>query len=195
LAVALREQDRLNEANNAHRSAVERMMGLTKVSITRDTLSFYYEVRAQRAVTQARITPDNLFGPIADLRGAIQGWDALIKQMGPNPVDLNRKAVAFLYSGRLKVEDGKRGEAVKDLLTAATILEELVRKQPEIPRYCYHLGRTYTTLGQIADDAQQANDWYRKAREMLDSAIARYPENVQYRKALKELPAPPTPKS
>src|SRR5262245_17201242 len=102
LAVALREQDRLKDANSAHRSAVERMMGLTKVSITRDTLSFYYEVRAQRAVTQARITPDNLFGPIADLRGAIQGWDALIKQMGPNPVDLNRKAVAFLYSGRLK---------------------------------------------------------------------------------------------
>jgi tetratricopeptide (TPR) repeat protein len=189
LAVALREQDRLTEANNAHRSAVERMMGLTRVSSTRDTLSFYYEVRAQRAVTQARITPASLLGPIADLRGAILGWDWLINQMGPNPVDLNRKAVASLYSGRLKVQDGKRGEAIKDLLTATTILEELVNKQPEIPKYRYDLGRTYTTLGQVADDAQQANDWYRKAREMLDGALTRYPENAQYRQASTELKA------
>jgi serine/threonine protein kinase len=188
LAVALREQDRLKEANNAHKSAVERMMALTRVHSTRDTLSFYYQVRAQRAVTQARI-PGGLLGPLADLRGAIFGWDALIKQMGPNPVDLNRKAVASLYSGRLKVQDGKRSEAVKDLLTAATILEELVKKAPEIPKYRYDLGRTYTTLGQVANDGQQANDWYRNAREMLDGAITRYPENAQCRQALTELAA------
>jgi serine/threonine protein kinase len=189
LAVALREQDRLTDANIAHRSAVERMMNLTKVTSARDALSFYYEVRAQRAVTQARITPDGLVGPIADLRGAILGWDWIMNQMGPNHLDLNRKAVASLYSGRLKVQHGKRAEAVKDLLTAAATLEELAKKQPEIPRYRYDLGRTYTTLGQIADDAQQANDWYRKARGMLDDALTRYPENAQYRQALTELQA------
>jgi serine/threonine protein kinase/tetratricopeptide (TPR) repeat protein len=189
LAVALREQGRLKEADSAHKSAVERMMGLIRAHSTRDTLSFYSEVRAQRAVTQARITPDSLVGPIADLRGAIQGWDRLINQMGPSPVDLNRKAVSSLYSGRLKVQAGQRGEAVKDLLTAATILEELVKKQPEIPRYRYDLGRTYTTLGQVTDDAQQADDWYRKAREMLDGALTRYPENAHYRQALTELKA------
>jgi serine/threonine protein kinase/tetratricopeptide (TPR) repeat protein len=189
LAVALREQDRLQEANNAHKSAVERMMGLTKVHSTRDTLSFYYEARAQRAVTQARLTPGGLVGPLADLRGAIQGWDLLIKQMGPNPIDLNRKAVAYLYTGRLKVQLGQRAEAVKDLLAAATILEELAKKQPGIPRYRYELGRTYTTLGQVTDDAQQANDWYRKARAMLDGALTRYPENAHYRQALTELKA------
>jgi tetratricopeptide (TPR) repeat protein len=194
LAVALREQDRLKEADSAHRSAVERMMGLIRVHSTRDTHSFYSEVRAQRAVTQARIPgdlvrPSDLVGPLADLRGAIQGWDRLINQMGPNPVDLNRKAVASLYSGRLKVQAGQRGEAVKDLQTAATILEELVNKQPDIPKYRFDLGRTYTTLSQIADDAQQANDWHRKARAMLDRALTRYPENAQYRKALAELKA------
>jgi hypothetical protein len=94
-----------------------------------------------------------------------------------------------LYSGRLKVQDGKCVEAVKDLLTAATILEELVKKAPEIPKYRYDLGRTYTTLGQVSDDAQQANDCYRKAREMLDGALTRYPENAQYRQALTELKA------
>jgi hypothetical protein len=139
-------------------------------------------------VTQARL-PGGLVVPLLELRGAILRWDWLIQQMGPNPVDLNRKAVASLYIGRLEVQDGKRGEAVKDLLTAATILEELLNKQPEIPKYRYDLGRTYTTLGQIADDAQQANDWYRKAREMLDGALARYPENAQYRQALTELKA------
>jgi hypothetical protein len=87
------------------------------------------------------------------------------------------------------VQDGKRAEGVKDLLTAATILEELVKKAPQIPKYRYDLGRTYTALGQIADDGQQANDWYRKARDMLDGAIARFPENAHYRKALTELNA------
>jgi serine/threonine protein kinase/tetratricopeptide (TPR) repeat protein len=189
LAVALREQDRLKEADNAHRSTVERMMALTRVSNTRDTLSFYYQVRAQRAWTQARITPDSLIGPLADLRGAIQGWDWLIKQLGPNPVDLHRKGVASLYSGRLKVQAGQRTEAVKDLHTGAAILEELSKTHPEIPMYGYELGRTYTTLGQVSDDPHQARDWYRKAREMLDDAARRYPENVHYRKALKELEA------
>jgi serine/threonine protein kinase/tetratricopeptide (TPR) repeat protein len=189
LAVALREQDRLTEANGAHKNAMERMMSLTRVSSARGALSFSFEVKAQRAVTQARITPGSLVGPIADLRGAILGWDWLVAQMGPNPVDLNRKAVASLYSGRLKAQDGQRGEAVKDLLTAATILEELVGKQPEIPKYRYDLGRTYTTLGQLADDGRQADDWRRKAREMLEGALTRYPENSQYRQALTELQA------
>jgi serine/threonine protein kinase len=192
LGRALREQDRLKDANIAERSALQRMMNLISIHSTRDTLSFYAEVRAQRALTQARMNgnmPGGLFGPITDLRGAIQGWDRLINQMGPNPVDLERKAVAFLHSGRLKAQDNQRGEAVKDLKSAATILEEMVRNQPEIPTYRYNLGRTYTTLGQFADDAQAANDWFRKAREMLDGAISRYPENAQYRQALTELNA------
>jgi tetratricopeptide (TPR) repeat protein len=194
LAVALREQDRLKDADKAHKSSVERMMSLINAHNTRDTRSFYAEVRAQRAVTQARLA-GGLLGPIADLRGAVQGWDLLIKQLGPNPVDLNRKAVASLYGGRLKERDGKRPEAIKDLLMAATILEDLVKKSPAIPRYRYDLGRTYTTLGQLADDVPQANHWYGKARAMLDGAIARFPENVHYRKALAELNvlAPPYP--
>jgi tetratricopeptide (TPR) repeat protein len=189
VAKVCRDQDRLKEANAAHRSAVERMMALTRIHVTRDTLSFYYETRAQRAWTQARITPNSLLGPLADLRGAVMGWDGLIKQLGPNPVDLKRKAVACLYAGRLKHQAGKRGEAVTDLLTAAAILEGLVKTQPAIPSYHYELGRAYTSLGQVADDAHKAKDWYRKAREELDGATARYPENAQYRRALAELNA------
>jgi tetratricopeptide (TPR) repeat protein len=188
VALALREQDRLKEADKAHKSAVERMMNLTRISTSRDTHSFYAETRAQRAWTQARL-PGSLVGPLADLRGAIQGWDMLIKQMGPNPVDMNRKAVAALHSGRLKMQAGKRDEAVKDLMAAATILEGLVQNATEIPAYRHQLGRTYTTLAQAADDPQQAKDWYGKARDMLNGAISRYPENAQYRQALTELAA------
>jgi tetratricopeptide (TPR) repeat protein len=89
----------------------------------------------------------------------------------------------------LKTLSGQRDAAAKDLSAAAKILEGLVGKQPEIPMYRYDLGRTCTALGQLAGDPQEAAGWYRKAREMLDAAVQRYPENALYRQAQKELDA------
>ena len=44
-------------------------------------------------------------------------------------------------------------------------------------------------LGRAGSDPQEAAERYRKAREMLDAATQRYPENALYRQALKELDA------
>jgi tetratricopeptide (TPR) repeat protein len=186
LAVTLRELGRIDEAIAAHDRAVEIIAGLTKVSNSRDAWSFLHRARMERAWTLGRV-PDRSAAAIADLESAILGWDKLIKQLGENPVDLHRKAVAGLYRGRLQTLAGQRDAAVKDLSAAAKILEGLVGKQPEIPMYRYDLGRTCTALGPLAADPQEAAGWYSKAREMLDAAVQRYPENVLYRQALKEL--------
>jgi serine/threonine protein kinase len=188
LAIALREQGRTEEALAAHDRAVERIAGLTKVSNSRDAWSFYHRTRTERAWTLARV-PDRRTEAVADLEGAIQGWDKLIKQLGENPTDLERKGVAGLYCGRVKAMLGQREAAGKDLSAAAKVLEGLVAKQPEVPMYRYDLGRVGTALGQVAGDPQVAAGWYRKAREMLEAALQRYPENAEYRQALKELDA------
>jgi tetratricopeptide (TPR) repeat protein len=188
LAMALREQNRVDDALAAHDRAVERIAGLTKVTNSRDAWSFYHRARTERAWTLAG-APPRAVAAIADLEDAIRGWTALNKQLGEIPTDLERRAVAGLYCGRLKARFGPRAAAAADLSAAAKILEGLVGKQPDIPMYRYNLGRTYTALGQLAGDPREAADWYRKAREMLAEAVRRYPENVPYRQALSELDA------
>jgi serine/threonine protein kinase len=194
LALALREQGRTDEALKAHDRAVERMAGMTKVSNSRDAWSFYHRVRTERAWTMGRF-PGRAPAAIADLKSAILGWDQLIKQTKETPVDLQRKGVATFYCGGLEALIGRRDAALKDVSAAAKIQEGLVKKQAQIPGYRYDLGRTYTALGQLANELGLAAAWYRKAREMLESAVQRYPENYLYRKAQKELDAlsPPKP--
>jgi serine/threonine protein kinase len=186
LAITLREQGRIDEALAAHDSAVDHIAGLTKVTNSRDAWSFYHRTRTERAWTLSRVA-GRTAAAITELESALLGWDKLIKQLGENPVDLHRKGVAGLYCGRLKTFAGQRDAAARDLSSGASILEGLVGKQPEIPMYRYDLGRTYTALGQLAGNPQEAAGWYRKAREMLDAAVKRYPENALYRQALKEL--------
>jgi serine/threonine protein kinase/tetratricopeptide (TPR) repeat protein len=188
LAITLREMGRVGEALAAHDTAVERITGLTKVSNSRDAWSLYHRTRTERAWTLARV-PGREAAAVADLESAIAGWDKLIKQQGETPVDLERKAVAGLYCGRIRTQLGQREAAARDLSAAAKVMEPLVGKQPEIPSYRYDLGRIYTALGQLAAEQQAAADWYRKAREMLEGALRRYPENVPYRKALDEVDA------
>jgi eukaryotic-like serine/threonine-protein kinase len=194
LALVLREQGRVGEALEAHDRAVERMTGMTKATNSRDAWSFLHRVRTERAWTMGQ-DPGRAAAAIADLEGAILGWDKLIKQLKENPVDLQRKGVARFYCGRLKALRGQREAAVKDLAEAAQIQEGLVEKQAQVPAYRYDLGRTWTALGQLAKEPSAAADWYRKARAMLDAAIQRYPENYLYRRAQKELDAlsPPKP--
>jgi tetratricopeptide (TPR) repeat protein len=187
LALALREQGRTDEALAAHGRAVERMAGMVKVTNSRDAWSFYHRVRTERAWTLGRVS-GQAAAAVADLEGAIAGWDKLIKQLGENPVDLERKAVAGLYCGRLRLRAGQREAAAKDLAAAAAVLEKLVARQPKVPAYRYDLGRVYTALGQAAGPPGAAG-WYGKAREMLEAATRQDPENVPYRQAVQELDA------
>ncbi|HEX4590775.1 MAG TPA: serine/threonine-protein kinase, partial [Gemmataceae bacterium] len=186
LAMALREQNKIIDAIAAHDRAVDQIAGLTKVTNSRDAWSFYHRTRTERAWTWAR-DPNRTAAAIADLEDAILGWDKLNKQMGEIPTDLERRAVAGLYCGRIKTRVGPRDSATEELTAAAKILEGLVGKQPDVPMYRYDLGRTYTALGQTAGDPQTAAGWYLKARGMLAEALRRYPENVPYRQALNEL--------
>jgi tetratricopeptide (TPR) repeat protein/tRNA A-37 threonylcarbamoyl transferase component Bud32 len=186
LAMTLREEGRIDDALAAHDRAVQLIAGLTKISNSRDAWSFYYRVRTERARTLALVS-GRAEEAIKELESAIAGWDRLIKLLGDNPNDLERKSVASMYCARIKMQLGQREAAAKDATTAADIMERLVAKQPEIPVYRYDLGRAYTALGQLTADPVKAAERYRKAREMLDAAIQQYPENVLYRQALKEL--------
>jgi hypothetical protein len=93
------------------------------------------------------------------------------------------------YRGRLKILLGQREAAVRDLSAAAKVVEGLVGKHPDIPVYRSFLGQTYMALGQLNTDPQKVAEWYRKAREMINGAVERSPENALVRKAITELDA------
>ena len=186
LAMAIREQGRMDEAIDAHNRAVERMAALIKVTNSRDAQSFYHRARTERAWTRGRIS-GKAQESISDLESAVAGWETLIKQLGETPVDLERIGVARLYAGRLKWLINQREAAAHELSEAAKILERLIAKPQIIPAYYFDLGRVYTAMGQIAAGPEEAADWYRKARLRLEEAIKRSPDNVHYRKAAQEL--------
>lgn len=187
-AVSLRELGKVDEALVAHDRVVERLAGLTKLSASRDLLHQYYTARAERARTMALI-PDRKAAGLVDLDSAIQGWEQLGKQFPQIPIYPRGQATGNLYRGRLKLLLGQREAAAQDLNAAAEIFEGLVTKHPTIPSYRNGLGRACTTLGQLVADPKQSVEWYRKARDMLEGAVQRNPENVQYRQALAELDA------
>jgi serine/threonine-protein kinase len=188
LAIALRELGRIDDALAVHDRVVERFAGLARISGTRDNLHEYYRSQAERAVTLARV-PGRRAAGVADLDSAIAGCEKLSKQFPQVPAYLRSQGSGTLYRGRLKALQGQQAAAVQDLTAAAKIFEGLVGKYPDIPVYRSFLGQTYAALGQVDTDPKKSAEWYRKAREMLDGAVRRSPENAQDRKALADLDA------
>jgi tetratricopeptide (TPR) repeat protein len=188
LAIALRELDRIDDALAVHDAAVERLAAVIKISATREYLHEAHRARAERAVTLGRV-PARRAGGHADLDQAIIGCEKLAKQFPQVPAYLRSQGSATLFRGRLHTLLGQREQAAQDLGAAATIFEGLVGKYPDIPVYRSFLGQTYTALGQTAADPQKAAEWYRRAREMLDGAVQRSPENFQDLRTLTELDA------
>ena len=188
LAMALRELDRIDDALAVLDRAVERLGGVAKINSDRNYLHHYYLAQAERAWTLARVPSRQATG-VAELDSAIGGWEKLAKQFPQAPTYPRGQGMGTLYRGRLKVLLGQREAAAQDLSAAAKIFEALVGKHSEIPVYRSYLGQTYMALGKLATDPQKAAEWYRKAREMLDGAVKRSPENFQDRKALAELDA------
>jgi hypothetical protein len=76
-----------------------------------------------------------------------------------------------------------------DLKSAATIFEALAGKYADVPAYRADLGRTFSSLGQLATDPETAAEWYRKARESLDGVAKQSPLNARYVQAMQELDA------
>ncbi len=185
-ALSLRELGRLDEALAAHDAAVTRLAGLAKISPSRDALHHYHRFRAERAWTRSRV-PALRAAAIADLNEAIPGWEKLAKDFPLVPLYRYWQGAGRLYRGRLLALAGRRDEATRDLTEAVKILEALVAKYGDIPAYRAELGRTYLALGQLATDPHEATGLYQKAREMLNEAVKRNPEDVQYRQALTEL--------
>ncbi len=188
LATVLRELGRIDDALAVHDRAVERFAGLAKLSATRDNLNQHYLAQAERAWTLARV-PSRQAAGVAELDSAIAGWEKLVKQFPLVPFYLRYQGMGTLYRGRLKVLLGQSETAAQDFGVAAKIFEGLVGKHPDIPVYRSFLGQTYMALGQLDTDSQKLAEWYRKAREALDGALQRSPENAQDRKALADLDA------
>jgi tetratricopeptide (TPR) repeat protein len=186
LAMVLRELGHLDEAIAVHDRAVERFAGLTKLSATRDNFFYHYHVQAERAQTFTRVPSRRAAGMI-DLDNAIIGFEKLVKQYPLIPAYLRSQGSATLNRGRLKELLGQRESATVDLIAAAKIFENLVGKYGDIPVYRSFLGQTYMALGQIAIDAKKAAEWNEKAREMINEALKRSPENAQDRQFLATL--------
>jgi hypothetical protein len=188
LAMALREQGKIDEAIAVHDGVVDQLGKVVQVNSTRDFLHGYQRYRTERALTLSGV-PNRQRDALADLDYAIPGWVKLAKQFPDSPLYLQYQGIAGLYRGRLNALLTQRDAATLDLSSAAKILKGLAEKYKEIVVYRYDLGRTYTALGKLATDPADASQNYRLARTVLEEAVQKVPENVQYRRALEDLNA------
>jgi serine/threonine protein kinase/tetratricopeptide (TPR) repeat protein len=190
LAIALRELGRFDDALAVHDRVIERFAGILKLQTDRPYLYRleYHRAQAERAWTLAQMSNRRALG-LADLDSAIVGFERLAKQFPQLPSYPRSQGMATLYRGRLKALLGQREAAAKDLNAAARIFESLVGKYKDVPVYRSYLGQTYMALGVLETDLKTSAQWYRKAREMLDAAVRRSPENALDRKRLASLDA------
>ncbi|MFL5340941.1 MAG: protein kinase domain-containing protein [Gemmataceae bacterium] len=190
LAMALRELGRLDDALAVHDQALGRLAGFMKLQneSARSYTFEYHRAQAERGWTSARMSNRHATG-LADLDSAVAGFEKLAKQFPQFPAYLRSQGMGTLYRGRLKAIMGRPEAAGQDLNAAVKIFENLVAKFPDVPVYRSFLGQSYIALGQLDRDPMTATRWYRQAREMLDGAVQRSPENAQDRKALADLDA------
>jgi tetratricopeptide (TPR) repeat protein len=189
VAIALREQGRTDDAIAAHDAAVGRLAGLMMRQPTnRDVIHQYHQARAERAWTLSRVA-DRRAAAITDLDAAIAEWEKLEKQYPDAPSYPKNQGLAKLYRGRIKMLLSQMDAGAADLKSAATIFEALAGKYADVPAYRADLGRTFSSLGQLATDPETAAEWYRKARESLDGVAKQSPLNARYVQAMQELDA------
>jgi serine/threonine-protein kinase len=190
LAVALRELGRFEEAISVHDQVIERFAGILKLqtSVTRSYTFEYHRAQAEKAWTLAQV-PSRRASGLADLDSAIAGFEKLARQFPQFPAYPRSQGMGTFYRGRLKALLGQREGAVQDLNAATKIFEGLVAKFQEVPVYRSYLGQCCMALGQLDAGSKKSAEWYRKGREMLDTALQRSPENAQDRKALADLDA------
>src|SRR5262249_33281583 len=125
LAMALRELGRIDEALAVHDRVVERFAGIVQSGEAREYVLEYHRAQAERAWTLAQM-PHRRAAGVADLDGAVVGFEKLAKQFPQFPAYPRSQGMATLYRGRLKVLLGRREEAAEDLNAAARIFEGLV---------------------------------------------------------------------
>jgi tetratricopeptide (TPR) repeat protein/tRNA A-37 threonylcarbamoyl transferase component Bud32 len=190
LAMALREQGKIDASVAMHDEVVNQLATQVKVNPTRDFLHAYQRFRTERAWTITNV-PNRQREAVADLDDAISGWVKLGKQFPDSPLYLQYQGIAGMYRGRLNSLLAQRDAATRDLTAAAKVLAGLTEKYKDIIVYRYDLGRTYTALGKLATDQAEASRNYRLARTALEEAVQKDPENVHYRKALEDLNALP----
>jgi tRNA A-37 threonylcarbamoyl transferase component Bud32/tetratricopeptide (TPR) repeat protein len=187
LAMALRESGRIEEAMTHHDGAVARLAAMPP---GRDPLHQLYRARTERAWTWSQV-PEKRRQAVADLDAARLGWEKLAGDFNLTPFYVHWQAVARLYRARINVVLDDRGAAKEDLGAAVKLLVGLVAKYPEYPDYQRDLGRAYKTLGDLAADDREVARWHAKARDLLEAALKRVPENIHFRRAAEELNAVP----
>jgi tetratricopeptide (TPR) repeat protein len=190
LAMCLREQGRIDEALVAHSEAVGRSMTLIKTNPSRDFLAFSYRNRAERAYTLSRI-PDQRQTAWDEYSESIAGCAKLSKQFPDFSFYRHGQAQSTLWRARLNLLMDRKDDAVKDLATAADILGELMVKNPTIVDYRLDAGLTSLAQAELAATPEEANPFYRKAREAIEECMVRNPESENCRKALDQLNRPP----
>jgi tetratricopeptide (TPR) repeat protein len=190
LAMCLREQGRIDEALVAHSEAVGRSMTLIKTNPSRDFLAFSYRNRAERAYTLSRI-PDQRQTAWDEFSESIAGCAKLSKQFPDFSFYRHGQAQSTLWRARLNLLMDRKDDAIKDLATAADILGELMVKYPTIVDYRLDAGLTSLAQAELAATPEEANPFYRKAREAIEECVTRNPESESCRKALDQLNRPP----
>ena len=188
LAMALREQGKIDAALAVHDEVVNQLATQIKVNPTRDFLHAYHRFRTERAWTLTNV-PNRQRAAVADLDDDISGWVKLGKQFPDSPLYLQYQGIAGMYRGRLNSLLAQRDAATRDLTAAAKILNGLAEKYKDIIVYRYDLGRTYTVLGKLTTDQAEASRNFSLARTALEEVTQKDRENVHYRKALEDLNA------
>jgi hypothetical protein len=185
LALALRAQDRVPEAVQAHDAAVAALRPADPAA-TRDDRHVYFHARLNRAETLARL-PDRRAGLEDELTELVVGWDRLLAE---NPDDVfvtEGLGSAYRVRGEGLLAAGRPEPALKDLKAAEGYLRGLYQRHPDVPEYARLLGLTYTALARRAAAVGKSPDAARlyagNAARLFEAARKQDPENVHHKMA------------
>lgn len=194
-----REAGRFDDARPIHNEAIGVLMGLVEQKKQGADLAVNMaDVRHLLALCrleQCRTwlkTPPRRANAEKNLAATAQEWEKLSAEFAQIPMYQEALATAYQLLGRIKTEDGKLGEAARDLEISRKLLEKVVESAPTFPASRAELGRTYLALGRLSaanHDQKAADEWFIKAAKELGEAARQSPDNLFDARSLKELPA------
>jgi serine/threonine-protein kinase len=118
---------------------------------------------------------------------AISLTSKLVADQSETPEFRLQLAARLLSRGQTRLEAGRNGDALQDLQRSRELLEALLAKSPDMPRYHIPMGEVLSGLGRIAlakGDTAGGADLLKAALGHHDRALKANPENPTVRKAL-----------
>ena len=189
MAMARREQDRVEDALKAHEDGVARVKAMAGPNAGRDVMHYFHRVRLERARTWLRLAARRM-AAADELGEVIKGWEALGGEYPSLALYQEWLARALLVRGELHLLASRPAPAAADFERARAIYAALIGRHKEVPDFRGLLGIAFHGLSRVAaanGKPADAADWLDKADRILKLAEKMDPDNAHHRRAREEV--------